>query len=243
MRSRPFLALTLGLATLLSSACSDDAQLTSRFASDFSPSSHTISVLGLFKDGQMSADAWESIGPKLSAPFGGTCETAYAGLVTTNQALSSAIDDYVRANGPGDELLEQLAPAATGDLVAIFTVAGKVAAKAAPAPDTGAVQSSSPMTGAGGGRYRGSRPGGTTNGRGMQRATPTATFEVAVSFYSVSQKRAVGMVALQYAGTSMDEALQRIAAKVGLTVPGAKCAGWDWKTKVDDMHIRELIDR
>src|ERR1700722_11197887 len=243
MRPRPFLASTLGLAALLSSACSDDAQLTSRFASDFSPSPHTISVLGLFKDGQMSANAGESIGPELLAPFGGTCETAYAGLVTTNQALSSAIDDYVRANGPGDELLEQLAPAATGDLVAIFTVAGKVAAKAAPAPDTGAVQRSSPMTGAGGGRYRGARPGGTTNGRGMQRAAPVATFEVAVSFYSVSQKRAVGMVALQYGGTSMDEALQRIAAKVGLTLPGAKCAGWDWKTKVDDMHIRELIDR
>jgi hypothetical protein len=228
---------------LLPSACSDEAQFTTRFASDFSPSLHTVSVLGVFRDGQMSTEAWESLGPKLSSPFGGTCDTAYAGLVTYNQPLSSAIDDYVRANGPGDELLEQLAPAATGDLIAVFTVAGHVATKAAPPPDTTAVQQSSPMTGAGGGKYRGSRPGGVNGGRGMPKAPAAAAFEVSVSFYSVSQKRAVGMLALQYDGTSQDDALQRMAAKLGLALPSAKCATWDWKAKVDDSRIRALIEQ
>ena len=243
---RPLSSLALAFALLslfsLPSACSDDAQFTTRFASDFSPSRHTVSVLGVFKEGQMSTEAWESLGAKLSTPFGATCDTAYAGLVTTNQPLSSAIDDYVRANGPGDELLEQLAPAATGDLIAIFTVAGHVAGKAAPPPDTTAVQQSSPMTG-GGGRYRGARPGGVNGGRGMPRAPAIASFEVSVSFYSVSQKRAVGLLALQYEGTSLDDALQRMAQKLGLTLPSARCAGWDWKAKVDDARIRALIEQ
>ena len=241
-RSLPLLASVLALF-LLPSACSDDAQFTTRFASDFSPSRHTVSVLGIFKDGQMSTEAWESIGAKLSVPFGATCDTAYASLVTQNQPLSTAIDDYVRANGPGDELLEQLAPAASGDLIAVFTVAGHVAGKAAPPPDTTAVQQSSPMPGAGGGKYRGSRPGGVNGGRGMPKAPAIASLEVSVSFYSVSQKRAVGMLALQYEGTSLDEALQRMGQKLGLSLPGATCAGWDWKAKVDDARIRALIEQ
>ncbi len=232
------------LSPLLSAvACSDDAQFTTRFASDFAPTHHTVSVLGVFRDGQMSGDAWESIGSKLSAPFGATCDTAYAALVTQNQPLQAAIDDYVRANGPGDELLEQLAPAAGGDLVAVFTVAGHVAGKAAPPPDTANVQQSSPMSGAGGGKYRGSRPGGVNGGRGMPKANPIASFEVSVSFYSVSQKRAVGLLALQYEGTSQDEALQRFAQKLGAALPGATCATWDWKAKVDEGRIRALIEQ
>lgn len=241
-RSLSSLALAFALLSL-PSACSDDAQFTTRFASDFAPSRHTVSVLGVFRDGQMSSEAWDSLGSKLSSPFGATCETAYAGLVTSNQPLSSAIDDYVRANGPGDELLEQLAPAASGDLIAVFTVAGHVAGKAAPPPDTTAVQQSSPMTGAGGGKYRGSRPGGVNGGRGMPKAPAIASLEVSVSFYSVSQKRAVGMLALQYEGTSLDEALQRMGQKLGLSLPGATCAGWDWKAKVDDARIRALIEQ
>jgi hypothetical protein len=240
--SLPFVAVALAVF-LLPSACSDDAQFTTRFASDFSPTRHTVSVLGIFEDGQMSNDAWESLGAKLSAPFSKTCDTAYADLVAQNQPLSAAIDDYVRANGPGDELLEQLAPAATGDLIAVFSVAGHVAGKAAPPPDTTAVQQSSPMTGAGGGKYRGSRPGGVNGGRGMPKAPAIASFEVSVSFYSVSQKKAVGLVALQYEGTSQDEALQRMAQKLGLALPSASCAGWDWKTKVDDQRIRALIEQ
>src|SRR5580704_1916174 len=92
-------ALALATATV---GCSDYAQINARFAPDFVQGRHTVSVLGVFKDGQMSADAWESIGARLSAPFGGTCETGYGQLVTSNQAASAAIDDYVRANGPGD---------------------------------------------------------------------------------------------------------------------------------------------
>ncbi|HEY6458588.1 MAG TPA: hypothetical protein VIY73_00515, partial [Polyangiaceae bacterium] len=126
----PFALASLALALLGTlPGCADEAQFTSRFASDFVHGRHAVSVLGVFKDGQMSNDAWESIGSQLSAPFGTTCQTGYGQLVTSNPPLSAAIEDYVRANGPGDELLEQLAPAATGDLVVVFTVAGHVGPK------------------------------------------------------------------------------------------------------------------
>lgn len=232
----------------LLSSCSDDAQFTSRFASDFVHGRHSVSVLGVFRDGQMSSESWEVIGPKLSAPFGTTCDTAFGALVTSNPPLSSAIDDYVRANGPGDELLAQLAPAATGDVIVVFTVAGHVGPKPASSADTSAVQSqgssaNSPM-GAGGGKYRGMRPGGMGGTRGMQRTATTAALEMSASFYSVSEKRSVGLVAMQYDGASLDEAFQRMAAKITNAVPGSTCGGWDWKTRPvpDDHRIRDLIE-
>jgi hypothetical protein len=246
-RSSPaFSAALTSCALLLATACSDDAQFTTRFASDFAPARHSVSVLGVFKDGQMSSEAWESIGPKLSLPFGATCDTAYTALVSTNQPLSSAIDDYVRANGPGDELLEQLAPAATGDVILVFTVAGHVTGKPASTPDTstvsGAPAGSNQTMGGGGGKYRGMRPGGVNGGRGMARAAPVAAFEVSASLYSVSQKRAVGFVAMQYDGPTMDDALQRMATRLGVALPSSRCGGWDWKAKVDDGRIRALTE-
>jgi hypothetical protein len=232
----PLLLLVLSTA----SACTDDAQFTTRFASDFVPGRHAVSVLGVFKDGQMSSEAWESIGPKLSAPFGATCDTAYAALVASDQTLSSAIDDYVRANGPGDDLLEQLVPNATGDVIVVFTVAGHVNGKAPAGPDTGPVSTGgSAMPG---GRSRGMRPTGSQGTRGMARPSATGAFEISASLYSVGQKRSVGLLAMRYDGISADDALQRMATRLALALPGATCGGWDWKAKVDDHRIRALIE-
>jgi hypothetical protein len=239
-------ALPLLFAPLLAlpvTSCSDEAQFTTRFASDFVQGRHTVSVLGVFRDGQMSSESWETIGPKLSAPFGATCDTGYGALVASNQTASGAIDDYVRANGPGDELLEQLAPDATGDIIVVFTVAGHVGPKPANSIDTTSMQSqgNSPM-GAGSGKYRGTRPGGTSGTHGMPRGGVVGALEISASFYSVSQKRSVGLVSMQYDGTSMDEAFQRMAAKLGAAVPGSTCGGWTWQTPVDPEKIRGLID-
>jgi hypothetical protein len=235
------LAVIVALAVL--PACSDEAQFTTRFASDFTHPGHTVSVLGVFRDGRMSSDAWDTVGGPLSTPFGKTCETAYGALVGSNPTLSGAIDDYVRANGPGDELLEQLAPAATGDLVVVFTVAGHIATKKTPAPDTAAVSGGAPGGSMSSGKYRGARPGGGA-GRGMAPPTSTnAALEVSASIYSVTTHRSVGLLAMGYDGASLDEALQRMATRLGLALPQSTCAGWDWsKATVDDAKIRELIE-
>ena len=243
MPRRPRLALFAALA--FCGACKDDAQFTTRFASDFAPGGHALSVLGVFKDGQMSSESWDAIGPKLSSPFGATCDTAYGRLVIADQALSTAIDDYVRANGPGDELLEQLAPAATGDVIVVFTVAGHVNDKEKTStPTASAASNGAPMVGNGGHGHGGS--GGMRyagiNDHGMPRASTAAAFEVAASLYSIREKRSVGMLTLQYDGNSLDEALRRMAARLGLAVPGAKCGGWDFTARIDDKRIRALIE-
>jgi hypothetical protein len=239
MPCRPWFALVFAL--VLCGACKDEAQFTTHFASNFAPGRHTVSVLGVFKDGQMSSESWDGIGTKLSAPFGATCDTAYGRLVSSDQALSGAIDDYVRANGPSDELLEQLSPAATGDIIAVFTVAGHVNNEKAPTQSASAVSSGAPMVGSGG-RSRGMQSGGMNAEHGIPRASTAPSLEVSVSLYSVPEKRSVGMVTLEYDGASLDDALQRMAARVGLALPSATCAGWDWKARIDDKRIRALID-
>jgi hypothetical protein len=239
MPCRPWSVFVVAL--VFCAACKDEAQFTTRFASDFAPGRHTVSVFGVFKDGQMSSEAWDGIGAKLSAPFGATCETAYGHLVTSDQAVSSAIDDYVRANGPGDDLLAQLSPAATGDVIVVFTVAGHVNNEKAPPLNASSVSSGAPAVGSSGprGRGMGSSPGPMEHG--LPQAT-AAALEVSVSLFSVPEKRSVGVVTLQYDGASLDEALQRLAARLGAALPGAACAGWNWTAKVDDKRIRALIE-
>jgi hypothetical protein len=235
------------LSTL--AACSGDTQFTTRYAPEFSQGRHTLSVFGVFKDGRMSSEAWETIGPRLSAPFGGACTPAYGTpLLAQKPALSSAIDDYARANGVGDELLEQFAPAATGDLILVVTVAGRVGKPEGPgSPDTSAMSGGPPATsrsGAGGtsGFARGSGGG---SGRSMMSGGPRRkvdenSFEMSASLFSVSLHRSVALVAMQYAGPSVDEAVAKLAAKLGATIPGSTCGSWNWDAPVDDHRIREL---
>jgi hypothetical protein len=223
--------------------CTDSASFTTRYASDFAHAPHTVSVLGVYKDGRMNPDVWQQIGPGLSAPFGGACGPAYDALITTSPNVSAAIDDYARANGIGDDLIDQLAPAATGDLIMVVTVSGRVAAKNAGLPDSSSVAGGPPTSM--GSKYRGSNMSTPASGAGMrrQRALPDgAQFEMSASLFSVSQHKSVGMVAMEYSGPSVDDAVARLAAKLQNELPGAKCAGWNWGVQLDDEHIRSLLE-
>jgi hypothetical protein len=239
-------SLTLAaLAVLLTPelGCSDSAQFTTRYASDFAHTPHTISVLGVYKDGRMNPDVWEQIGPGLCASFGATCGAAYDALIASNPNLSGAIDDYARANGIGDELVDQLAPAATGDLIMVVTVAGHVIGKNQDLPDTSAVSGGPPSTM--GSKYRGtgmSTPGPTGALRRPKALADGASFEMSASLFSVSQHKSVGLVAMAYSGASVDDAIQRLAAKLQSEIPGSKCAGWNWSVQLDEQHIRSLVE-
>jgi len=227
-------------------ACSGDAQLSSRFASGFAHAPHTLAVLGVYKDGRMSSEAWEAVGPGLSRPFGATCDTGFAQLEAKNQPLSGAIDDYTRANGVGDDLLEQLAPAAQGDLILVVTVAGHVGTKGPNLPDTSTMNSGTP--GIGSSKYRtGSSigspmgPSGRSSG-GMRRPLDVSSaFEMTASLYSVTDKKSVGIVTLEYDGKSVEDAVSRLADRLGKELPGSRCGGWNFDANnVDDKRIREL---
>ena len=117
----------LALLLLTATSCGDaDTHFTVNTAPDLQKM--TVSVLGVFKEGRMSPESWDEIGPKISSVFGaqGMCPIAYnAKLITDKPDLAEAVDDYSRANGVTDDLLDQLAPAANGDAVLVITVAGR----------------------------------------------------------------------------------------------------------------------
>jgi hypothetical protein len=199
----------------------------------------------------MSAEVWEqTLGPPTSIALGAhACEAAYGSILSGyNQVLLSAIDDYARANGPGDDLLAQLAPAAKGDVIAVITVAGRLPAPSSQNADAGAARPSSPQAGGrrgGGGGGMGGMRGGGGGGR-MASAMGTgeqSTLEMSASFYSVRERRSVGLIAMQYDGPSFEDAVTKFASKIAATLPRATCDGWNWDAPVDAQHIRDSIDR
>jgi hypothetical protein len=243
----------LGVAIALASCGDPRASFTTKVASDFPPSGHTVSVLGVFKEGRMSPETWGELGAGLSSAFGpSACPAEYSDdLVTSNAPLSAAIDDYARANGVGDELLDALAPAATGDLIAVFTMAGKVTPDGhAGGATTGAMPPTAPNTMTRGGTgFRGQHGGMPGMGgpmtdprRGFRPASGDA-LELSASLFSVSQHKSVALVAMSYVGDSIPDALAELAARLRAALPGSTCAAWNGSVHLDEQRIRELTER
>jgi len=211
------------------------AEFSSKFASDFAPARHTVSVLGVYQDGRMALGTWDVLGPYLARALGSdSCAVGYDPLSASDQDLARAIDEFARDDGPTDELLGQLAPAARGDLLLVVTFAGKLPAQR---PKTAAAARSAPATSGGAGRRRG--------GRGRQRAVgPTSAaadpnqLDVSASLFSVAQRRSVALIGMQYRGASVEDAMNRFAERFADSVPDLKCVGWDWSVRIDPQQIR-----
>jgi hypothetical protein len=244
------IAAAVGLAApaafgLASVSCSDPhTHFTTRVASDFPVSGHTVSVFGIFKEGRMSADTWDELGPTLSAAFAtGACQAEYRDeLVAGNAPLSTAIDDYVRANGIGDELLDAVAPAATGDMIVVFTIAGKVAGGGIDGGTYAMPPTTPNIMQRGTAGYRGQH-GPMIGGPMRSFGGSSDALEVSASLYSVAQHRSVALVAMRYYGDSLGDALSQLTAKLRATVPGSTCGAWNANVRVDDQRIRELVER
>lgn len=239
------LLLLFGMTELMAlSACDDGVKFTTKFASDVAPAQRTVSVLGVYKDGRMSVDGWAALGPRVAAALGGgECPVGYDILAESNGPLAQAIDDYAEADGPTDDLLAQLAPAARGDSILVLTFAGKLPRRAI--ADAGARASPSPGMASprGGGRMGGSRSIGGTRGP-MPGGAPedTNALDISASLYSVRDARSIALLALQYTGESVDDAITKFAAKLAQTFPRAVCGGWNWDAKIDPERIRQSAE-
>jgi hypothetical protein len=157
---RSWIARLLVLLSVTLTACGhEDSELSVHFASGFVPKGSSVSLFGVFKDGRMSSDAWEEMGPLFARSLGnGACDLAYgADLVATKPDLSSAVDDYTRANGVTEDLLARFASTAQGDVIITFTVAGQP-----PAP---AASTTAPQTAPGNMAQPPRRGGGSRGGR------------------------------------------------------------------------------
>jgi hypothetical protein len=214
------------VALLLAGAaagCQSAADFSVKYASGFEPARHKVSVFGVFKDGRMSSEAWGGLAPRISAALGGgPCDAGYGGAAFPPDApVSAAIDEYVTSSGPTDDLLGQIAPAATGDLVLVLTVAGQL-----PLQKKISVQTAPPVYSKRGRRSRDDRD-------------PNA-LDVAAQLFSVEKGQSVAVVSLEYAGDSIDEAMTKFASQLGQLLPGAACAGWNAAAKLDADRIRGL---
>jgi hypothetical protein len=198
-----------------------------------------VSVLGVYKDGRLNAETWTELGPKLAPSTGGsTCDIAYnEALLTSNPALTDAIDAYTRDNGVTDELVDQFAPSAKGDAILVVLVSGRP-----PSPDGGAPKSSgvpAPPQPTGGKGSRGPSRRGSYSPEEERFGARRAAFEMSASLFSVRQHHSVAQVELKYTGESIDEAVKKFSEKLASAVPGLSCAGWS-EVRVDPEKIKGL---
>jgi hypothetical protein len=235
------LPLTL-LASFLLGGCADEgAQFDVKYAPEFHKTAPTpVSILGVFREGRMSPETWDDIGARISPVFGkDSCPIGFnTRLLSDKPSLAESIDDYARENGVTDDLLDQLAPAATGDNVLVITVAGRpnvvkqATAANASTPSAGPTAQSRGMGRRGGamGLPASMRPG----------AVDQNAFEMSASLFSLHDHHTIAVVSMGYAGTSGAEALQKFVAKLRESFGALPCVGWHMDAPIDEKKIKEL---
>lgn len=216
----------LGLSTLLAlSAC---GTALPRFEARFSPSytrPGRVSVIGLVKDGRMSAEEWGELGPTLLSK---RCEAAYGpSLLGQNRPAASAVDDYVQANGVTPALVGELADYAEGEGILLVSVAGHPPRQTGPAyytPKPIFAQQVKPAT-------------------SFDCHTPTdgGVFEVSVSLFSVVDRHPVAELRMTYTGNDVDGALRDFAARLAKEGIAPACGGWKPElARLEEAKIRSL---
>lgn len=243
------------LCAALGACAGSGSQLQVEYAPDFKPGAHTLSVLGVYRDGRMSDETWSEIGPKFAAALGSShCPAAYGSeLLQKQPELYEAVEDYARSEGVTDGLLGQLAAAAAGDTIVLLTMNGEVTAPSnrhASTPKHGAGPTQA-GTSSGWGGGAGRRNRGRHTGRRQNSANTSAVqgesgdaLELSALLYSVRQHQSVASIGMRYTGTNLDEALTALSAELQRSVAGSSCLGWDWARagNATAAQIRKLND-
>ncbi|HTA94180.1 MAG TPA: hypothetical protein VK745_31590 [Polyangiaceae bacterium] len=239
MTNRGLLVGVALLGVALAGCGSSGAAFTTQFASGYTPAPQTVSVLGVYQDGRMSLGTWADLAPHLSRALGSTaCPAGYDALVSSNQDLANAIDEFTRDEGPNAELLKQLAPAAHGDLLLVVTLSGKVPKPHQDNPADHPSPGTPGMAAASNSRKH------SRGGRGAAQAGPaedTNHLDVSAALFSVAQNRPVALISMQYSGESVEDALTRFSAELSRDMPSLKCVGWHWDVNLDPARIHPSI--
>jgi hypothetical protein len=227
--------LTLGLVCLTCLAgCGDGSFHVDRAAGFPRSPAATISVLGVYRDGRLAPEAWDVFRPHLTPLFGvPACEPGFPDiLASSGQQVVAAVDDYSRANGVTDELMDKLAPLAKGEFILLLVVNGRPG-KHSDSDSTPTPTAPTP-SGRGGGRR------GTPSSGSSKTTTEVPQFEAVGILFSTKAHRSVGAIRMNYAGASIDEALEMFTSKLGSELPQATCSGWTGGVHLDASDIRRL---
>jgi hypothetical protein len=208
-------------------------------------SQHHFSTFAVQRDGLVSRDGWQVLGPNMPAPFGAQhCEVAFGqAMFASAPELANAIDSYVRSNGVTDALLDRLAPAAQGDAIMFVTLSGAPRVASDGGPNTVGMAGGRGGGGRGGGGRRG---GGSRGGRGGDKPMSSELresgqgFQIDASFYSVRERRSLADIRMSYTGTRIDEAVRAFNARLDQEFPGSRCSGWSVAAQLDPAAIRAL---
>jgi len=222
--------------------CADEqVRFDVRYAPGFSPQSLSLSVFGVFKDGRLSADAWDEVFPKFSPWLGAKeCAAAYdTSLLERKPALADAIDDDSRANGVTDEMLDKFGPLAKGDAILTLTMAGESAIGNDAGSPVRTPSVSQPARGRGG---RGRRSMSSSAPPDRPRRPERGAFEMAATIYSVRLHRSLAVVSMTYLGARLDDAVDQFRRELEKELPRSTCAGWNWDVDLDPEQVRG-IDR
>jgi hypothetical protein len=241
MASAIFAMVSTALWCVAGAACTgEQTHFDLKFAPEFRAAGMTVSTFGVFKDGRMSPETWDDLGPRLSPALGAkVCEVAYgSALVRSKPTLAAAVDDYARANGVTDDLIEQFAPLANGDAILVITMAGETSRPS----DAGTQPSSAPGMPRPGGRAGRGRRSMSGPPPDRHRHTEASTLEISATFFSVRLRRPVALISMTYSGTDLDAAIEGFRRKLETSMPGAVCTGWDRAIEVDEQRIRDKIE-
>jgi hypothetical protein len=194
-----------------------------------------VSTFGLKRDGLMMKDGWRALGPEQAPPFGANaCDVAYSAQTFSNQAdLAGAFDEYTRAHGVTDQLLEAVAPAAQGDSFLFVSISGHPQFSGDSAPPSAAAMGSRGTPNMQVGVF-GMERGGASSG------SSDGGFIVDAVVFSVADKKSVAELRLRYTGKRIDEAFQMFNQRFESEFPGATCAGWNLDGRVDAASIKNL---
>lgn len=206
-------------------ACEPTPLFNVESAADWQPPK-TVSVLGVFRDGRMSPEAWENdVGADLSKPLREPlCPAGYGPSMRERQpALADAIDRGTREDGLGDELLDQVAPMAEGELVMAITLYRYVPKSISPNGTAPVPRQAGRGRGGGFGR-RGAAPHAGT----APAPDEDPVYEISITFFSVAQHHLVARIDMRYSGTDMARATNELQTKLSALLPQTHCVGWNW---------------
>jgi hypothetical protein len=238
-RNRPSFHVRCAAALLFITGCASN-QFDVRSEPSFAHAHHRFSTFAVQRDGLLSREGWQVLGPNMPAPFGAQhCEVAFGqAMFASSPALADAIGSYVRSNGVTDALLERLAPAAEGDAIVFVTLSGAPRVASDGGPNTVAMASGrGGRRGGMGGARGGVKPGG------LEPRELGDGFQIDASFYSVRERRSLAEIRLNYKGTRIDEAVREFNDRLDREFPGASCGGWNWSAQLDPATIRQLPEQ